>query len=140
MKLSMIVVITSCAPHFARSESHGAAGAHRGDRAQRHRNERRRARRKRESHQRCPEPARRELPLGADVEQTGAESHRHSEAGADERRCLVEHLAEAIRIAPRALEHQPVHGTRRLPHREYEQIARDDRDEQRDERRQHGFE
>ncbi len=143
MKLSMIVVITSCAPHFARKrtghEADRAAGTHRGEGAQRHREESGRAGGQREPHQRRREAARRQLPLGANVEEPRAKPHCDRESRADQRRGLVEHLPESIRVAPGALEHQSVHRAGRLSDGEDEQIADDDRHEERDERREHSL-
>ena len=58
---------------------------------------------------------------------------RDCQAGERERRRLVQHLAEAVGVAPRALEQQPIHRRRRLPIAQDQQIAADQRDEQRDE-------
>ena len=67
-----------------------------------------------EPDQRRDESAGGELALGADVEQAGAQAHRDGEAGERERRRLVEHLPEAVRVAPRAFEQQAVHRARIL--------------------------
>ena len=78
-----------------------------------------------EPDERRAESARRELALGADVEQPGAQPERDREPGERQRRRLVEHLAEAVRVAPRALEQQPVHRARRLAEGEDQQVADD---------------
>ena len=118
MKLSMIVVITSCAPNFALSApgtpptmpppiaaatrytgSVTSAGSPGGQH---------------EPDERGEKSARGELALGADVEQAGAKSDGDRQSGERERRRLVEHLAEAVRVPPGALEQQPIDGARVL--------------------------
>ena len=107
MKLSMIVVITSCAPNFALSApgipptipppiaaamrytgSVTSAGSPAGSS---------------EPNQRGDESARGELTLGADVEQPGAQPDRDRESGERQRRRLVENLAEVRRRCPTCL-------------------------------------
>ena len=132
MKLSMIVVITSCAPHFARSTpgtKPTAPPAHSArDGAQRHRDERRRCPREaRDPPAPHANPPAASCPSAPMLNSPARNPIGDGEPGADERRRLVEHLPEAVRVSPRALEHQPVHGAGRLPDGEDEQIAGDDR-------------
>ena len=84
MKLSMIVMITSCAPKRALSTPGIAAddpAAERGrDDAQRQRDQRRQPGGQHHADQRGGESARGELTLGADVEQAGAQARARRRA------------------------------------------------------------
>ena len=129
MKFSMIVTITSCAPNLALSTPGTAptssAAERRRDDADREREQRGDAGGQQQPHERRAESARRELALGADVEQSRAQAERDGEPGEDERRRLVEHLPEAVRVAPRAFEQQPIDGARRLAEAQDQQVADD---------------
>ena len=113
MKFSMIVTITSCAPN--RALRYAGTAPTTPPAAPAAIMQRRTAKmsgvpdRERQTRQRRRESAGRELALGADVEQSGAEAERDGEPGEGERRRLVEHLAEAVRVPPRPFEQQPVH-------------------------------
>ena len=136
-------MITSCAPNFALSAPGSAPTAPpptaAGDDVHGQRRDRREPFRQHESDERRGESARGELALGADVEQAGAQSHRHGESGERERRRLVEHLAEAVRVAPCALEQQAIHRARVLPEHQDQRVADDGGDEQRHDGGKHGF-
>ncbi len=54
------------------------------------------------------------LTLRADVEEAGAKSEAYSQPGEREGRGLVQHLTKAVRISPRSLEQEAIHGARGL--------------------------
>ena len=140
MKLSMIVTITSLAPE-ARLEGSGnrasdASARCRGDAAQQHRDDARRGGGQGKPHDRRTESAERQLPFGADVEQSRPESDGDGEARERQRGCLVQHLAEAVAVSPGAVRQQAIDLRRRLPNRENEHVTDNEGDGQRDERRQ----
>src|SRR5262249_5289628 len=70
------------------------------------------------------------------VEEPCAERDQHRKAGQRQRRRLVDHLAEAVRVLPRAFNEEPIDRARRLPERENEQVAHDEREQHRNEQRQ----
>ena len=111
MKLSMIVLITSCAPKRALSTPatppHAAPAAAARERG-RAGAAARRQERQRDADQRRGEAAEIELALDADVEQPGAEPERHREPGEDQRRGAEQRLADAVAGAEALAEHQRV--------------------------------
>ena len=140
MKLSMMVLMTSCAPRHALSAPAmaptSAPPSDAGGERQRHGDDGGQATRRRAPTMRGGEGADGELPFGADVEEAGAQRERHGQAGEDERRRLEEHLADAVAVAPGAGEEQAIDGERRAADGEDQRRGRGERDQRRPRRRQ----
>ncbi len=115
----------------ARHPAHDSAPDRGHDEKHRNRHHRTQPRREHQPHQRRGESTGRELALGANIEQAGAQPDRDREARERERRGFVQHLSEADRYwLPRAIEQQSVHGAWGLSKGENgEQIPNDRRDQ-----------